>query len=219
MAVKIELAKSIIADFHSAARAAAAEAEFIRVFRNKETPDDAEVAGLDADEALVDFIVRHDILASRGEVKRIHAQGGIYLDNERPAEITFTLKKGQSYLLKIGKRKFVKIKPTALFAALPGQIVDKIRLASRQTRMWGSLVIFRIYSLTCSRFSLDRASSSFILTSTLASASKFRDYFEQQLTLAVAQDFDDRPPRVPDGMGQLASSSFLRRTGRAPTTP
>jgi tyrosyl-tRNA synthetase len=111
MAVKIGLAKSIIADFHSKAAAEAAEAEFIKVFRNKEVPDNAEVLALAADEPLVDFLVRHGVLSSRGEVKRVHAQGGIYLDNERPAEITLMLKKGQSYLLKIGKRKFYKIEP------------------------------------------------------------------------------------------------------------
>jgi len=109
MTVKIALAKSIIADFHSAAAAEAAEAEFIKVFRNKETPDDAEVLALGEDEPLVDFLVRHNVLSSRGEVKRVHAQGGIYLDNERPAEIAFVLKKGCSYLLKIGKRKFYRI--------------------------------------------------------------------------------------------------------------
>lgn len=111
MAVKIGLAKSIIADFHSKAAAEAAEAEFIKVFRNKETPDDAEVLALEGDEPLVDFLVRHGILASRGEVKRVHAQGGIYLDNERPAAISVMLQKGRSYLLKIGKRKFYKIGP------------------------------------------------------------------------------------------------------------
>jgi tyrosyl-tRNA synthetase len=111
MAVKIDLAKSIIADFHSRLIAEAAEAEFISVFRNKETPDDAEVLSLAADEALVDFIVRNGILASRGEVKRVHAQGGIYLGNERPETITFTLQKGHAYQLKIGKRKFFKIEP------------------------------------------------------------------------------------------------------------
>jgi tyrosyl-tRNA synthetase len=111
MTAKIDLAKSIIADFHSAAAAQAAEEEFIRVFRNKETPEDAQVLALAADEALVDFIVRHNILASRGEVKRVHAQGGIYLDNERPAEISVVLKKDRSYLLKIGKRKFYKVEP------------------------------------------------------------------------------------------------------------
>jgi tyrosyl-tRNA synthetase len=111
MKAKIDLAKSIIADFHSAPAAAAAEEEFIRIFRNKETPEDAQVLTMVADEALVDFIVRHCILASRGEVKRVHAQGGIYLDNERPESITIILQKGKSYLLKIGKRKFYKIEP------------------------------------------------------------------------------------------------------------
>jgi tyrosyl-tRNA synthetase len=113
MDAKIELAKSIIADFHSREAAKAAEAEFISVFRNKETPDDAPVLALEADEPLVDFLVRHGVLASRGEVKRIHAQGGIYLDNERPGSLAVMLLKGRSYLLKIGKRKFYKIGPVA----------------------------------------------------------------------------------------------------------
>jgi tyrosyl-tRNA synthetase len=109
MQAKIDLAKSIIADFHSSADADAAEAEFIKVFRNKEIPDDALSLKLDSDETLVDFIVRNQILSSRGEVKRMHLQGGIYLNRERPQTIACELRKGHSYMLKIGKRKFIKI--------------------------------------------------------------------------------------------------------------
>ena len=109
MNAKIALAKSISADFHSPADADAAEAEFIKVFRNKEIPDDALTLKLDVDETLVDFIVRNQILSSRGEVKRIHLQGGIYLNQVRPETITCELKKDHSYMLKIGKRKFIKI--------------------------------------------------------------------------------------------------------------
>jgi tyrosyl-tRNA synthetase len=109
MEVKIGLAKSIIGDFHSQAAAEAAEAEFIKVFRNKEAPGDAEVLTLAADEALVDFLVRHNVLSSRGEVKRVHAQGGIYLDNERPESLAVVLRRGKSYQLKVGKKKFYRI--------------------------------------------------------------------------------------------------------------
>lgn len=109
MEAKIALAKSIIADFHSPQAADAAEAEFIKVFRKREAPDDAPLLSLEADEALVDFLVRRGVLASRGEVKRVHAQGGIYLDDERPAEITQVLKKGCFYRLKVGKKKFYRI--------------------------------------------------------------------------------------------------------------
>jgi tyrosyl-tRNA synthetase len=111
MEAKIALAKSIIADFHSLAAAAAAEAEFIKVFRNREAPDDAPVLPLAADEALVDFLVRHNVLASRGEAKRVYAQGGIYLDDQRPETLAFILKQGTSYRLKVGKKKFYRIEP------------------------------------------------------------------------------------------------------------
>ena len=109
MTAKITLAKSISADFHSPADASAAEAKFIKVFRNKEIPDDALSLKLDVDEMLVDFIVRNQILSSRGEVKRIHLQGGIYLNQERPETIACELRKDHSYMLKIDKRKFIKI--------------------------------------------------------------------------------------------------------------
>src|SRR6185503_18863632 len=40
--IKVELATRIIADFHSEVDAKAAEEDFVRRFRNKETPDDVE---------------------------------------------------------------------------------------------------------------------------------------------------------------------------------
>jgi tyrosyl-tRNA synthetase len=111
MQAKIDLAKSIIADFHSPTAAAAAEEEFIRVFRKREAPEAAQVLALAADEALVDFLLRHGVLGSRGEAKRLYAQGGIYLNDRRPESLALTLQKGKTYLLKIGKRKFFRIEP------------------------------------------------------------------------------------------------------------
>jgi tyrosyl-tRNA synthetase len=40
--IKVELAKRIVADFHTAAEADAAEAEFNRIFKSKEAPDEVE---------------------------------------------------------------------------------------------------------------------------------------------------------------------------------
>ncbi|MBN2345057.1 MAG: tyrosine--tRNA ligase, partial [Candidatus Aminicenantes bacterium] len=113
MQAKIDLAKSIIGDFHSPAAAVAAEAEFIRVFRHREAPEDAPLLVLAEDEALVDFLVRQGVFASRGEVKRVHAQGGIYLDDERPPSIAVALRQGKSYSLKIGRKKFFRIGPAS----------------------------------------------------------------------------------------------------------
>ena len=71
MAVKIGLAKSIIADFHSKDAAEAAEAEFIKVFRNKETPDDAAGAAAGRRRGAGRFhrAPRRPRLARRGEAR------------------------------------------------------------------------------------------------------------------------------------------------------
>lgn len=109
MDVKMGLAKSIIADFHSPEAATQAEAEFIRIFRQKEVPDKMDEIHLDKDMPLIDMVIEYRILSSRGEAKRTFGQGGIYLDNQRLDNLNRILEKKKSYVLKIGKRKFFKI--------------------------------------------------------------------------------------------------------------
>ena len=109
MDIKMGLAKSIIADFHSPEASMQAEAEFIRVFRQKEIPDEMNEIHLDKDMPLIDLLIEFQILSSRGEAKRTFGQGGIYLDDQRPESLTRILEQKKSYVLKIGKRKFFKI--------------------------------------------------------------------------------------------------------------
>ena len=109
MDIKMGLAKSIIADFHSPEASMQAEAEFIRVFRQKEIPDEMEAIHLEKDMPLIDVLIEFQILSSRGEAKRTFGQGGIYLDDQRPESLTRILEQKKSYVLKIGKRKFFKI--------------------------------------------------------------------------------------------------------------
>ena len=69
MAVKIDLAKSIIADFHSQAAAEAAEAEFIKVFRTGRPRTTPRSWPWPTDEAAGRFprAPRHPLLARRGQ--------------------------------------------------------------------------------------------------------------------------------------------------------
>jgi tyrosyl-tRNA synthetase len=110
MDLKMRLAQSVIRDFHSEEAAVRAETEFIRVFRQKEIPDEMEEIRLGKDTPLIDFLMEHRILPSRGEVKRTFGQGGIYLNNQRPESPNQILEMGKSYVLKIGKRKFFQIR-------------------------------------------------------------------------------------------------------------
>lgn len=113
---KVELAKRIVADFHSGAAAAAAEEEFVRRFRHKEVPDEVEekilpaagADGLDLSQVLVSV----GLAESKAEARRLIQQGGVSVDGERQnSPVASGLgKTGSSNLLKVGKRKFVRVR-------------------------------------------------------------------------------------------------------------
>ncbi len=110
---KVELAKHIIADFHSQATADEAEAEFNRRFREHQAPTDIETRSIKADGTikLVDLLVQTGLATSKAEVRRLIQQGGVRLNNERigdtAAEIdTAAIKEA---LLQVGRLKFLKV--------------------------------------------------------------------------------------------------------------
>ena len=113
--VKVDLAKKLVADFHSKADADAAEEEFVRRFRNKETPDNIELRsvpsnypdGLDLSRLL--NVV--GLASSKAEARRLIQQGGVYIDGERQEIVNahFIRKTGEVMTLQVGKRKFVRV--------------------------------------------------------------------------------------------------------------
>lgn len=114
--LKSKLAKMIVADFWSEAEAENAVQEFDKVFKQKEMPSDLTVHVVDtgkinesSEANIIDVL--EDILASRGEAKRLVRQGGIYIDACRIDDIEFRLdfRKKNEYILKIGKRRFYRI--------------------------------------------------------------------------------------------------------------
>ncbi|HEY8461066.1 MAG TPA: tyrosine--tRNA ligase [Blastocatellia bacterium] len=112
--VKSELAKKLVADFHSRAEAERAEAEFIRRFRERQAPTDVETRALKPaarNIKLVDLLTQVDLAPSKAEARRLISQGGVKLNGERISEATFeidtaTMKEIQ---LQVGKLKFLKI--------------------------------------------------------------------------------------------------------------
>jgi len=114
MEAKKSLAKSIIKDFHDADAAENAEAEFRRVFSERQVPTDIEETTLPAspDPQLVSKIVTSAGLApSNKDAQRLIAQGGVLVDDVKVESTKHALDAtaGKSYLLKVGKRRFAKI--------------------------------------------------------------------------------------------------------------
>lgn len=111
--LKSRLARSIAADFWGEREAEKAAEEFERVFKNKELPTEIEeIAVKPAKTLLVDLLVDKNIFSSRGEAKRVIRQGGVYLDGQRIEDIQLNIdmKKQSESILKIGKKKFYRLK-------------------------------------------------------------------------------------------------------------
>lgn len=108
---KVSLAKLIIADFHTADDAAAAEEDFNRRFVQKEVPDEIEEKTLSAGVyKLAELIAETGLAASKGEARRLIEQGGVKVDGEKAtaanADITID---AEGVLLQVGKRRFLRI--------------------------------------------------------------------------------------------------------------
>jgi tyrosyl-tRNA synthetase len=109
--VKAELGKRIVADFYSSADAQAAEEEFTRRFRNKQTPEDIEERTVAAGAwKLPRLLVELDLAPSMAEARRLIEQGGVYIDGERAPQADVELSAERSLLLQVGKRRFVRVR-------------------------------------------------------------------------------------------------------------
>jgi tyrosyl-tRNA synthetase len=111
--VKVELAKRIITDFHSAQDADAAEEEFNRVFKRKETPDEIEEQAVAPGTwKLTRLLVEAQLAPSMAEARRLIEQGGVRVEGEKHsrADEELELKAAQSILIQVGKRRFLRVR-------------------------------------------------------------------------------------------------------------
>ncbi|GMU85452.1 MAG: tyrosine--tRNA ligase [Ignavibacteriales bacterium] len=108
--IKRDLAKKLVALYHSEDAAREAEDEFDRIFIKKEIPDEIPEAVTDLTElSAVDLLMKFELAPSRGEARRLIQQGGVSFNSRKiadPAEMVILEKEN---ILKVGKRKFLKI--------------------------------------------------------------------------------------------------------------
>ncbi len=114
MQAKRELAKSIIRDFHSAEAAETAEAEFSRIFSERQVPTDIEEKTLpasDQPQLVSKIITAAGLAATNKEAQRLIAQGGVLVDDAKVEGTMHALEAsaGKTYLVKVGKRRFARV--------------------------------------------------------------------------------------------------------------
>jgi tyrosyl-tRNA synthetase len=113
--VKVRLAKEICAQFHDGETAQKAEAEFNRIFVQKDLPDEIPEFAIPENEKsggsiwLVKVMVLAGMAASNGEARRLVRGGGVYLDGQKVLDEEYELRLPCDSVLKVGKRRFARV--------------------------------------------------------------------------------------------------------------
>jgi tyrosyl-tRNA synthetase len=113
---KHRLAWEIVSTYHGSAEADAARAEFERIHIRHERPSNVPQVALDralvkADGTIwiLDLLDAAGAVPSRAEAKRLIAQGGVRVDEERIGSVDTDLPFAPPMLIQVGKRAFVEV--------------------------------------------------------------------------------------------------------------
>jgi tyrosyl-tRNA synthetase len=109
--IKIELAKEIVARFHSARDADQAEQEFIARFKGNAVPDEmpeVTLAGETGGRAIAAILKQANLAPSTSEAIRNIEQGGVKVDGAKVSDRALRLAAG-TYVIQVGKRKWARV--------------------------------------------------------------------------------------------------------------
>ncbi|MDX6534682.1 MAG: tyrosyl-tRNA synthetase [Gaiellales bacterium] len=113
-AAKREFARRLVERWHGAEAAASAEAGFDRMFKEKRATDDAPELPLPEGDPvhMPALLAEHGLAGSRGEARRLIAQGGVRLDGEQlsDGELDVERERLAGAELRVGRR-FARVAP------------------------------------------------------------------------------------------------------------
>lgn len=108
--IKIKLGKIIVEQYYDYGHADTCEQQFHEVFSKKSAiPEDTPEIKLDKEQNLVSLIVENELSPSKSEARRLIKQGAVSFNSEKIWDIEAVLPLEEG-VLKVGKRKFLKIK-------------------------------------------------------------------------------------------------------------
>lgn len=107
--LKMQLARDIITQFHSAAAATEAEDAFVRQFVQRELPADIPRYTLESAASIIDVMVTAQLSTSKSESRRLIDGGGVRVNGAKVDGYNLTLEPGTEVVIQVGRRKFARI--------------------------------------------------------------------------------------------------------------
>ena len=110
MLFKKQLAKEIVSFYHGEKKAHEAEENFSQTFQKGQIPEEMQEVNCKAGELLSEVLVENKILSSKGEWRRLVLGKAVHdlMGGQNITDVDFKTK--ENLTLKIGKKKFIKIK-------------------------------------------------------------------------------------------------------------
>ncbi|MGE5690903.1 MAG: tyrosine--tRNA ligase [Pseudomonadota bacterium] len=112
MEAKLALARFVVERSHGAAAAAAAEAHFTRVVRERGAPEEVPEAMLPPDDPvhLPRVLTDAGLASTTSEARRLIAQGAVRIDGAPATELDVPRDRLRGALVQAGKRRFVRLR-------------------------------------------------------------------------------------------------------------
>ena len=104
------LGRSLVELYYNRDLALQAEQHFDQVIVNKDNPDDMSEFSLKKDMKIIEVLHSSDLVSSKSEARRLLNQGAIRIEGEKVSDMDMILSKGTEYIMKVGKRRFLKVK-------------------------------------------------------------------------------------------------------------
>ncbi|MBT3737626.1 MAG: tyrosine--tRNA ligase [Candidatus Marinimicrobia bacterium] len=104
------LARKLVELYYDKELALKAEQHFDQVIVNKDNPDDMFEFSLDEDMSIIEVLYSSDLVGSKSEARRLLNQGAIRIEGKKVSDMDMKLSSGTEYIIKIGKRRFLKVK-------------------------------------------------------------------------------------------------------------
>ena len=107
---KVLLGKTIISQFYGDSAAKAAEAQFEKVFAQKQLPDEIPEVELSAEPIMASKLLVHcKLVSSGGEAKRMIKQSAVSIDSRKIADPNEEITPKDGMVIQVGKRRFARV--------------------------------------------------------------------------------------------------------------
>jgi tyrosyl-tRNA synthetase len=113
MDAKKQLGREIVARYHGASASAQAEENFVKRFRDNETPDvmpEILVTAEEENALLCKILAQAALVKSNSEGRRAIQQGGVKVNGEKVSDENVEITCSGEYIIQVGKRRFARVR-------------------------------------------------------------------------------------------------------------